>query len=236
MNRQLKNELKEAYRLSFKHFGHQNWWPGETDFEICVGAILTQNTAWTNVERAINNLKKLNLLNPISLYKLPLETLASHIRPTGYFNVKAKRLKNFLKTLVEQYQSKVQKLLEGDREEVRRRLLAISGIGRETADSIMLYAGQHLIFVVDAYTKRIFSRHNWCSKNADYDEVQSICEQNLNDNEQGDILDYWRDYHAQIVMIGKNYCRSKNPRCEICPLRTLLNKEVGAIKVENLQK
>jgi len=223
MSKRLKRELAEAYRLSFERFGHQHWWPGETDFEVCVGAILTQNTAWTNVEKAINNLKQSNLLNPKSLYELPVETLATFIRPAGYFNIKARRLKNFIKTLYEQYHGDVQALLKGERMEVRNRLLSINGIGKETADSMMLYAGQHLIFVVDAYTRRIFSRHGWCNEDDDYDEIQAICEENIRNS--GNILDYWRDYHAQIVMLGKNYCKNRNPQCEVCPLKPLLKTE-----------
>lgn len=222
MSKRLKRELSEAYRLAFARFGHQHWWPGETDFEICVGAILTQNTAWTNVEKAINNLKQLNLLNPRNLYELPVEVLAVHIKPAGYFNIKARRLKNFIKTLYEEYGGNVQLLLKGNREEVRSRLLSINGVGKETADSMMLYAGEHLIFVVDAYTRRIFSRHGWCAGDAEYDEIQAICEENLNDTGVKDILDYWRDYHAQLVMLGKNYCKNRNPKCEECPLKPLL--------------
>ncbi|MCX7871878.1 MAG: endonuclease III domain-containing protein [Verrucomicrobiae bacterium] len=225
MDRRLQRELKEAYCLSFERFGHQNWWPGETDFEICVGAILTQNTAWTNVEKAIQNLKNAGLLSPQRLYKLTLEEIAIHIKPSGYFNIKAKRLKNFINTLVEKFEGNVQKLLEGERTEVRHRLLAINGIGKETSDSMMLYAGHHLIFVVDAYTRRIFSRHEWCSEDADYDEVQAICENNLNDADVKDILDYWQDYHAQLVMIGKNFCKNRNPKCDLCPLKSLLKSE-----------
>lgn len=222
--RELRRQLREAYRLSFARFGHQNWWPGETDFEICVGAILTQNTAWSNVEKAIGNLKMHNLLNPRKLHELPVEKIAFFIKPAGYFNVKAKRLKNFINTLVEGYEGNVQLLLAGEKWSVRKRLLEINGIGKETADSMMLYAGKHLIFVVDAYTRRIFSRHKWCSEDTDYDEIQRICEENLNDENIEDILDYWRDYHAQLVMVGKNYCRSRNPKCEECPLKPLLNK------------
>lgn len=218
----IKHQLKQAYNLMRSRFGHQHWWPGETDFEICIGAILTQNTAWSNVEKAISNLKKENLLNPRALYQTPSEKIGKLIKPVGYYNIKAKRLKNFLKVLVEEYSGEVGLLLSGNKEEVRIRLLSINGIGFETADSMMLYAGGHLSFVVDAYTKRIFVRHNWANENATYNDLKTLCETSLNDLSPDRLLDYWQDYHAQLVMVGKNYCRKSNPGCESCPLFPLL--------------
>jgi endonuclease-3 related protein len=140
-------------------FGHQDWWPGETPFEVCVGAILTQNTNWTNVERAIANLKSAGVLAPEKLFALPEAELARLIRPAGYFNVKARRLRFFLRVLVQEFDGDLKKLFTGDTAAVRARLLAIHGIGPETADSLLLYAGGHHSFVIDAYTKRIFERH-----------------------------------------------------------------------------
>ena len=153
--------LRRAYPLMREHFGHQDWWPGETPFEVCVGAILVQNTSWTNVERAITNLKSAGVMEPKKLFALPEVQLAQLIRPAGYLNVKARRLRSFLRVLVTEFDGDLEKLFAGDTKTVRARLLAIHGIGPETADSLLLYAGGHHSFVIDAYTKRIFERHGW---------------------------------------------------------------------------
>ncbi len=212
-------ELREAYRFMHGRFGHQHWWPGETPFEVCVGAILTQNTAWSNVERAIVNLKTAGVLEPRRLYALAVEELAQLIRPAGYFNVKARRLRAFLAVLVDEFGGELERLFVGDTPTVRARLLAISGIGPETADSMLLYAGGHLSFVVDAYTRRIFHRHGWCAAQADYHELQAVCATALTQKPAAARLDYWQDYHAQLVMVGKHFCRPRDPRCAACPLR-----------------
>jgi len=214
--------LRRAYVLMREHFGHQHWWPGETPFEVCVGAILTQNTSWTNVERAIANLKSASVLEPRKLFALPQRSLARLIRPAGYFNVKARRLRSFLRVLVRQFDADLTRLFHGDTAAVRERLLAINGIGPETADSMLLYAGGHHSFVVDAYTRRIFQRHGWCGEDAAYDELKSLCESALNDKPAPARLDYWQDYHAQLVMVGKNFCRTRLPICGQCPLKPLL--------------
>lgn len=231
--------LRRAYKLMRERFGHLGWWPGDTPFEVAVGAILTQNTSWTNVEKAIANLKSVRVLTPRKLFALPEPALAEHIRPAGYFNLKAKRLRNFLAVLVNEFGGRLDRMLSGELVDVRERLLAINGIGRETADSILLYAGTHHSFVIDAYTKRIFERHGWWtdsssrknqqskSQTADaYESLKALCETTLNHKTFEERLDYWRDYHAQIVMVGKDYCRPKNPDCENCPLRPLLPKPV----------
>ena len=214
-------------------FGHQHWWPGETPFEVCVGAILTQNTAWSNVERAIANLKTTGVLEPTRLFALPEAKLAELIRPAGYFNVKARRLRSFLRVLVEQFGGDLDKLFAGETSVVRTRLLTIHGVGPETADSLLLYAGGHHSFVIDAYTKRIFSRHNWSPQSAvhspqpagDYDELKLHCESALNQKSGAARLDYWQDYHAQLVMVGKHFCRTRAPRCDECPLQPLLPRK-----------
>jgi endonuclease-3 related protein len=215
-------ELRRAYQLMRNHFGHQHWWPGETPFEVCVGAILTQNTSWSNVERAIANLKSEGVLSPRKMYELTEAQLAQLIRPAGYFNVKARRLRCFLSVLVTDFVSSLEGLFAGKTGVVRLRLLAIKGIGPETADSMLLYAGGHHSFVIDAYTKRIFQRHNWSSTASDYDELQQVCENSLCHKSGGERLDYWQDFHAQLVMVGKHFCRSYRPRCEQCPLMELL--------------
>jgi len=205
------------------HFGHLHWWPGETPFEVCVGAILTQNTSWTNVERAIANLKAARVLEARKLFELEESKLAALLRPAGYFNVKARRLRSFLRVLVEEYDGDLGRLFAGEAVAVRERLLAINGVGPETADSMLLYAGGHHRFVIDAYTKRIFQRHGWSGAEAGYEDLQHLCESALDQKPRGDRLDYWQDYHAQLVMVGKGFCRPRQPRCSECPLKSLLS-------------
>jgi len=236
-----KRNLRRAYELMRVRFGHLHWWPGETPFEVCVGAILTQNTAWTNVERAMANLKAARVLEPVKLFALPESRLAELIRPAGYFNVKARRLRSFLRLLVEDFNGELQRLFAGEAAAVRTRLLAVNGIGPETADSMLLYAGGHHSFVIDAYTKRIFQRHRWSLKTDDgrrkaeagnsramgYDELKLLCESALNQKAGAARLDYWQDYHAQLVMVGKHFCRTQVPRCEQCPLKPLMPRSVN---------
>jgi len=226
--------LRRAYQLMRAQFGHQHWWPGETPFEVCVGAILTQNTAWTNVERAIANLKASRVVEPRKLFALPERKLARLIRPAGCFNLKARRLRSFLRVLVEEFGGDLKKLFAGEPSVVRERSLAIHGIGPETADSLLLYAGGHHSFVIDAYTKRIFQRHEWMGKSGrrkaesgknhdvSYDELKSLCESALDQKAGAERLDYWQDYHAQLVMVGKHFCRKRTPRCDECPLQPRL--------------
>lgn len=218
-------KLRRAYELMRARFGHLHWWPGETPFEVCVGAILTQNTAWTNVKRAIANLKNARVLEPEKMFALPESKLAELIRPAGYFNVKARRLRSFLRVLVGEFGGDLRKLFTGKTSVVRDRLLAVNGIGPETADCLLLYVGNHRSFVIDAYTKRIFSRHGWCSPDADYDDLKQLCESSLNQRTGTARLDYWQDYHAQLVMVGKHFCRAHAPRCDDCPLKPLLPRK-----------
>lgn len=221
----MHSPITRAYQLMHEHHGHQAWWPGETPFEICVGAILTQNTNWTNVEKAIENLKKAKALDLRVVKQLSNADLAELIRPAGYYNLKAARLKSFVGAIDRDFDLKLEKLLILPTERLRETLLEINGIGPETADSIILYAAQQSSFVVDAYTKRIFSRHHWIQENASYDEVKSLCEQNLAvPPRDQSLLDYWQDYHAQLVAIGKDYCRPRSPRCQECPLQPLLQE------------
>jgi endonuclease-3 related protein len=234
----LPAQLRRAYVLMHKHFGHQKWWPGETPFEVCVGAILVQNTSWTNVERAIANLKSADVLEPAKLFALSQVQLAQLIRPAGYFNVKAQRLRSFLRVLVVAFDCDLKKLFAGDTAFVRERLLAIHGVGPETADSLLLYAGGHHSFVIDAYTKRIFERHGWGKSGKresgkrkqdgpfSYGALKALCESALNQKRGAVQLDYWQDYHAQLVMVGKYFCRPREARCEKCPLRPLLPKKM----------
>lgn len=221
----MSRELRKAYNLILQQLGHQQWWPGDSAFEICVGAILTQNTNWQNVERAIENLKNHHALNIQVMNAMENDQLAILIRSAGYYNLKAKRLKAFTKLIVDHFEGLIENLFEGGTSEIRKRLLEVNGIGPETADSILLYAGEHPSFVVDAYTKRIFSRHSWVDLKADYDEIKQVCEQSLSEKTGRERLDYWQDFHAQIVMIGKDYCRPNNPHCDTCPLQSMLPTE-----------
>lgn len=204
------NKIYKIYKILYKRFGPQHWWPGETPFEVMVGAILTQNTAWKNVEKAINNLKKRNLLSPDGIYNISIEKIAEIIKPSGFFNIKAKRLKSFISFFVEIYGGDIEKM-KGDNN-IREKLLSISGIGKETADSILLYALEIPVFVVDAYTKRVFSRHNIIKGDASYDEIQSAFKDALPEDVQ-----IYNEYHALIVRLAKEYCRKK-PLCDNCPL------------------
>ncbi len=209
--------LQEIYQRLFRHFGPQNWWPAETPFEVCVGAILTQNTNWRNVERAIENLKARNLLSPEALYELPEDLLAALIRPAGYFRVKARRLKEFVRWLVENYGGDLATLDEKDTDELRRELLSLQGIGPETADSILLYALERPVFVVDAYTRRILLRHGLVTEEADYHEIQELFMENLPSE-----VELFNEYHALLVACGKHYCQARKSLCEApCPLSSL---------------
>ena len=210
----LKKRLEETYQKLYKHFGPQRWWPGDTPFEVIVGAVLTQNTNWQNVSKAIANLKEAGVLSPQKLYSLPQDKLARLIRPSGYFNVKAKRLKAFLDFLFKNYGGSLKKMFARDSEALRQEILSVKGIGPETADSILLYAGSFPVFVVDAYTKRIFSRKNIIKEDATYSEVQEIFMQSLKKD-----VKLYNEYHALIVRLGKDICKKSKPKCEICPIK-----------------
>jgi endonuclease-3 related protein len=212
---QMKSRLRiiETYSILFRHFGPQHWWPADTPFEITIGAILTQNTNWGNVERAIANLKTARVLSPRKLYALPEKKLAGLIRSSGYYNVKAKRLRAFLSVLCEKYGGSLKRLFRLPPAQLREELLSINGIGEETADSIMLYAAEKPTFVVDTYTRRILSRHGICSPKASYAEMKEIFESQLEPDEK-----IFNEYHALLVRLGKELCRPRNPLCVECPL------------------
>jgi len=208
-------KLTEIYDVLFKAFGPQHWWPGQTRFEIVTGAILTQNTSWANVEKAIANLKAAGCLEPAALHGLSLSQLAELVRPAGYFNIKAKRIKSFLDWLFENYCGRLENLEPLETHRLREELLAIRGIGPETADSILLYAFERPVFVVDAYTARIAARHGLIEPGADYEQLQDLFETDLPRD-----VRLFNEYHALLVRLGKDFCKPK-PRCPICPLRDL---------------
>ena len=203
-----------AYRKLYAHFGPRHWWPAKTPFEVMVGAILTQNTAWSNVEKAIANLRKARLLSPGRIEGIASGKLRALIKPSGFYNEKAKKLKTFVRFLNAFGKKGILELSRYKTPFLRKALLGLKGIGPETADSILLYALGRSVFVVDAYTKRIFSRHGLVSEDATYDEIQKFFTDNLSKNRK-----LFNEYHALIVEAGKNYCRKKKPFCKICPLR-----------------
>ena len=208
--------LAEVFRALLAEFGPQRWWPGRTRLEICVGAILTQNTAWKNVERAIRNLRRARALNLDTLHAAELPQLAEWIRPAGCFNIKARRLRAFTTLVAERFDGKLERLFALPIAELRATLLAVHGIGPETADSIALYAAQQPVFVVDAYARRFLQRHGWADARATYDAVAALFTAHLPRDVQ-----LFNEYHALIVALGKNYCRSR-PLCDKCPLRRWL--------------
>lgn len=207
--------LVTIYTALLDHFGPQHWWPGETPFEVMVGAVLTQNTNWTNVSRAIGNLREENLLSLAALASLPEAVLAEKIRPSGYFNLKARRLKNLL-VLVSQEEpaGDLDRFFSLETISLREKLLSVKGIGPETADSILLYAAQKPVFVVDAYTYRMLTRHGLIGEETDYVEMQEL----FMDNLPADVK-LFNEFHALIVRLGKEYCKKSMPRCQLCPLR-----------------
>jgi len=210
-----RQQIQTIYDRLFERFGPQHWWPGETPFEIIVGAILTQNTNWTNVEKAIGNLKKAGVLTPDKLHALDVGALAELIRPAGYFNIKAGRLKHFLDRLFERFEGQLDRLGALPADRLREELLSIKGIGPETADSIALYAFDKPVFVVDAYTGRILGRHGLLEPQAGYEEVRMLFESTL----PRDVRLY-NEYHALLVRLGKEHCKPK-PQCAGCPLEDL---------------
>jgi len=209
--------LTSYYEAMLAAFGPQGWWPARTRFEVIVGAILTQNTAWTNVERAIKELKAAGLLRPEAMHKATLAQIARRIRSAGYFNVKARRIKNFTDHLFERHGGSLNRLFKADSAALRATLLGVNGIGPETADSISLYAALRPEFVVDAYTRRIFSRHGLVRDGAGYDEVKALFTGRLPRDAA-----LFNEYHALIVVTAKEFCKSRKPVCEACPLKGYL--------------
>lgn len=209
----MTNFLIETFDTLLDGYGPRFWWPADTPFEVCVGAILTQNTNWGNVEKAIANLKGKGLLSPEGLRDVPVERLADMIRPAGCFNVKSRRLKDFIGWLFAEHGGCLEQMFCGDWRSLRDMLLTVKGIGPETCDSILLYAGHKPSFVVDAYTKRLFSRLGLIPENAAYEEVRVLFMTNLPADTK-----LFNEYHALIVEHCKERCRKK-PLCETCPLR-----------------
>lgn len=220
----IRAQLNEIFRLLLDFFGPQHWWPGQTRFEIMVGAILTQNTSWSNVAKAIANLKAAGCLDPNALHALDLARIEALIRPAGYFRLKAKRLRNLTQWLADEYERDCERLDEIDTPRLREELLGISGIGPETADSILLYALDRPVFVVDTYTARVAVRHHLIEPNLTYESLQDLFTSNL----EPDVALY-NEFHALLVCIGKDFCKPK-PKCAACPLNPLPHTiEIGCV-------
>jgi len=241
--------VRAIYRKLAHRWGRQHWWPAATPFEVIVGAILTQNTSWNNVERAIAGLRSAGALSVAGIRAVPLPELEKLVRSSGYFRQKAQRLKDFVSFLDADYGGSVEAMLATPTPQLRAQLLALKGIGEETADSILLYAGNHEIFVVDAYTRRIFERHGLAGAKARYDELRVLTERALrrvkpsnresqkcrpphelqihtpspmSTAQRSPLAQVYNEMHGLLVQVGKHYCLKQEPKCEACPLRSLL--------------
>jgi endonuclease III related protein len=249
--------VRAIYRKLSRAWGPQHWWPAETAFEVIAGAILTQNTSWTNVERALTNLRAAGVLRVAGIRELPLIELEQLVRSSGYFRQKALRLKNFIAFLDEKHSGSLDDMLSTPTQQLRAELLAQNGIGPETADSILLYAGHHPIFVVDAYTRRVLERHDAVTPNAKYDEIRTLVEQALQHENPLPITtrktrnhvqrpevhsasamsmasrapqaQVYNEMHGLFVQLGKHYCHKQQPKCEVCPLEVMLLRPVPAV-------
>lgn len=212
----MPSTLHDVYDRLFTTYGPQNWWPAKSPFEVLIGAVLVQNTAWTNVVKAIDRLEEADLLEPRALWNVAPDELEELIRPAGYYRVKARRLRSVLEFLLDRFDGSLDAMFAGDLSELRAALLAVNGVGPETADSILLYAGGLPTFVVDAYTRRVLARHGWIDFDADYDTIQDHFQSTLEPD-----ASLYNEFHALFVQVGKLHCR-KRSRCDGCPLFDLL--------------
>lgn len=213
----IASSLQEIFDRLDEHFGPLHWWPAGSPFEVVVGAVLTQNTSWKNVEKAIESLKRADLLSFDGLQSLSEEEMAGYIKSSGYYNLKARRLKNLLEMIARDYEGELLQLLGEDTASARQALLSVKGIGPETADSILLYGGGQPSFVVDAYTHRILARHNLLPEECDYHYIQDLFMDNLDHD-----ADLFNQYHALLVNTAKNFCKKSAPLCDKCPLQPML--------------
>jgi endonuclease III related protein len=240
-----RSEILSYYRALLSHWGPQNWWPAQSRFEVIVGAYLTQNTNWSNVEKAVANLRRARLLSVKGIREVPLGKLEQLIRPSGYFRQKALKLKTFVSFLDSCYSGSLDRVFSQPVEKLRAELLSLHGVGPETADSILLYAGNHPVFVVDAYTRRVLERHGIITAKTRYDDIRLLIEQAVSNAEpesltvdqhgadsrhpvsrmsrmsRPELAQHYNELHALIVRAGNLYCR-RTPKCEGCPLRKFL--------------
>jgi endonuclease-3 related protein len=209
----------EIYKILRNHFGEVgSWWPKDSPFEVVIGAILTQQSTWTNVEKALKNLKEANVLTPKDITQLPLDDLKQIIKPSGFYNQKAERLRKISEYLVATYGGELVLLFAKDKKVLREELLGLNGVGEETADSIILYAAEKTEFVVDAYTKRIYSRLKIVGEMINYGDLKKYIITEIPEN-----LLVYQEFHGLIVLLGKNICKKKNPNCKDCPLNLKCN-------------
>ena len=209
--------FRQYFDTLFQAHGQQHWWPGRSPFEVIVGAILVQNTSWVNAARAIANLRQAKLLTPSALDKIPQAKLARLIRSSGYFRQKARKLKKFVKFLRKEHRGSLAVMFRFPTAKLREQLLSVHGIGPETADSILLYAGNHPVFVVDTYTRRILQRHGLATGKESYEAISGLFEKSLPNDPK-----LFNEFHALIVHAGKNFCRARDPLCSRCALRPFL--------------
>ncbi|HTY92018.1 MAG TPA: endonuclease III domain-containing protein [Methanocella sp.] len=207
-----RDELLEIYRLLRNRFGHRNWWPADSSFEVIIGAILTQNVAWNNASKAIDGLKRANMLEPLALNERAAEEIAPLIKPSRFYNMKAMKIKNFMDFYYREYGGDLSVMSAESPAVLRKKLLAVKGLGQETADCILLYACGMPIFVVDAYTKRILQRYGIFKKEPSYEEAQRYFTENLPRD-----IELYNDFHAQIVQLGNCVCKTR-PLCGSCPI------------------
>ncbi len=203
------------YNALYSYYGPQNWWPADNPFEVMVGAILTQNANWKNVQKAIANLR--HYLDPFVIYDMDTDRLAELIRPSGYYKIKAKRLESLVTFLIERYDGKIEDMKKMETHKIREELLTVPGVGKETCDSILLYALSMPVFVVDAYTKRIGMRHSLFEKKATYEEISKRFSEEI---ERG--VQTYNEFHALLVRVGKDKCKKREPLCSYCPLERFL--------------
>lgn len=212
----MRKTLANIFERMHNQFGPTGWWPGDSPFEIAVGAILTQNTAWGNVEKSLHLIKSADLLSPTALLQCPDEKLYEVLKPSGFFRIKTQRLRQFCQFLSDEHDGSMESLARLPLEELRSTLLNIYGIGPETADAIILYACQKKVFVVDTYTRRILSRHQWVPHNITYEPLRLFFEGQLDES-----LEYFQEFHGLLDMTGKHFCKAR-PNCAGCPLESLL--------------
>ncbi|MBN1589422.1 MAG: endonuclease III domain-containing protein [Pirellulales bacterium] len=212
----MNDVLQEVYQRLIDAYGPQHWWPGESPFEVMIGAILVQNTSWKNVEKAIANLREHDLIEPRALFDVPVEELAELIRPAGYYRMKARRLHNLLRLVVEDHGGDLDAMFAVGVHSLREELLGVNGVGPETADSILLYAGNLPVFVIDTYTLRVMARHGWVEPEIDYHGLQEYFESHVEED-----VKLYNEFHALLVRVGHKHCR-KTPKCDGCPLADLL--------------
>ncbi|HQK62089.1 MAG TPA: hypothetical protein PLV67_00710 [Methanofastidiosum sp.] len=204
----------EIYKILKNHFGNVgSWWPKDSPFEVIVGAILTQQSTWTNVEKALKNLKDKNILNPSSIANLPMDELKILVKPSGFFNQKAERLKYMSQYIMDKYQGNIELFFNKNNKELRQELLGLKGVGLETADSIILYSAEKNEFVIDAYTKRIYSRLGLVKDTIDYESLKDYITKDIPEE-----LMIYQEFHGLLVLTGKNLCKKKDPKCMECPL------------------